>query len=61
VAWRVNEVDEEARAILDGGDELNEVQVILSELIEDGSGLDCDAALLLILASIGESCLPYPI
>lgn len=48
MTWRVNEVDEEARAILAL---LNEVQVVLGELIEegDGSGLDGDAALLLIL------------
>ena len=57
MTWRVNEVDEEARAILAL---LNEVQVVLGELIEegDGSGLDGDAALLLILSSVSEACLP---
>lgn len=49
MAWKVNEVDEEAQAILAL---LNEVQVILRELIEEGDdrGLYCDAALLLILS-----------
>lgn len=35
MTWRVNEVDEEARAILAL---LNEVQVVLGELIEEGDG-----------------------
>lgn len=57
MAWRVDEVDEEARAILAL---LNEVQVVLRELVEegDGGGFDCDAALLLILASVSEARLP---
>lgn len=57
MAWRVDEVDEEARAILAL---LNAVQVVLRELVEegDGGGLDCDAALLLIFAHVSETCLP---
>lgn len=35
MAWRVDEVDEEARAILAL---LNEVQVVLRELVEEGDG-----------------------
>lgn len=35
MTWRVDEVDEEARAILAL---LNEVQVVLGELIEEGDG-----------------------
>lgn len=39
---------------------LNEVQVSLRELLEegDGGGLDCDAVLLLILTGVHEACLP---
>lgn len=56
MTWRVDEIDEEARATIAP---LKEVQVVLRELIKvgDGGGLDCDAAPLLILASVSEACL----
>lgn len=39
---------------------LIEVEVVLRELIEEGYGceLDCNAVLLLIFASVSDTCLP---